>query len=122
MFLEPLVFSRFSYEETQEKQIEKLIFIRQFHTAYKNIIEIAQKYKEQNRYVHRRIFNITIGGWDRLDKALRILKLCKERNVFVSAKSGDAKSRFKKELNDYSYFIPPNFSYVKVCFQHKVPG
>lgn len=48
-FLEPLVFSRYSYEETQEKHVERLIYIRKFDTAYNSIIELAQKYKEQNK-------------------------------------------------------------------------
>lgn len=49
MFLEPLVFSRFSADEEQERQVEKLIYIRHFTGAYKNIIDIATKYKEQNK-------------------------------------------------------------------------
>jgi hypothetical protein len=45
---------------------------------------------------------------------LRLLELCKERSLSKnSTKILDPKVRFKKELNDYSYYIPPNLESVK---------
>ncbi|KAL0477255.1 tssc1 [Acrasis kona] len=97
-FLEPLVFSRFKEgDELAERDVEKLIFYRNFPMAFRNAIEMAKKYKEQNK----------------LDKALRLLELCKEKSLNKSTKKTFNPNVFKKELDDYSYYIPPNLESVK---------
>lgn len=99
-FLTPLVFSRFSSAEDDEREIEKLIYLRQLAKAYQMITEKAKVYKSQNR----------------LDRAIRLLELVQEKTLSRARRSDDQKKRFLRELNDFAYFIPPNFpaEYIKV--------
>lgn len=47
----------------------------------------------------------------RLDKALQLLDLHRERKISSSIKAIDQKERFRKEVDEYSYYIPPNYSF-----------
>lgn len=50
-FLEPLVYSKFSEHEQNERNVEKLIYQRKFTAAFKSIIEMATEHKNNNRFV-----------------------------------------------------------------------
>lgn len=100
MFMSPLVYSRFNEDDIEERNAENFIYYRLLKNAFTKILVMAKKYKAENN----------------LDKALRLLELCKVRplpsskifhNDYFSSGS-EAIERFKKELREYSYFLPPN--------------
>jgi len=97
-FMSPLVTSRFNENETEERDIEQIVYYRQLRSAFEKILELAKKHRADNN----------------LEKALRLLEFCKERhlpqmkayhNAFFN--STESIARFKKELRDYSYYLPP---------------
>src|SRR5690606_3724588 len=90
---EPLVYSRFSYKEAEERKIETLIYCRSLSSAFNSVIDMARAHKNNNR----------------LDKALQLLDLCRPRKLSSTIRSGDPRETFRKEVDDYSYFIPPNY-------------
>lgn len=97
-----LVQHRLEDEKTQAENeaisnIETLIYHRNLNQAFLEVEKIATKLKEQNK----------------LEKALKLLDLCKVRTVSENVKSNNPKARFKKELEDFSYYIPPNISILK---------
>ena len=75
--------------------IERNIYHRNLNQAFTDVEKLAIKLKEQNK----------------LEKALKLLDLCKVRVMPSIDKTNNPKARFKKELEDFSYFIPPNISY-----------
>eukprot|EP01080_Neovahlkampfia_damariscottae_P012659 gene12659-6559_t len=91
-FLEPLVVSRFGEKDVDEQFVEKKIFTREFPTAFEKIIHMTEKYKKEQE----------------LEKGLRLLSLCKPMELSTSRISANHRIRFKKEIKDLSYFIPPN--------------
>ncbi|EFC49551.1 predicted protein [Naegleria gruberi] len=107
--LDPLVQHRF-FEEGSEssgkkdsekdniENVETNIFHRNLTQAFSDVEQIATKLKNQNK----------------LEKALKLLELCKPKiNTGTEKANTNPKARFKKELEDYSYHIPPNFSLAK---------
>ncbi|KAF0984017.1 hypothetical protein FDP41_007932 [Naegleria fowleri] len=86
-----LVQHRLEDEKTQAENeaisnIETLIYHRNLNQAFLEVEKIATKLKEQNK----------------LEKALKLLDLCKVRTVSENVKSNNPKARFKKELEDFS--------------------
>lgn len=99
-FLYPLVFSKFSEQEVDEREIEKVMYLRLFPKGFADILNLAKKFQQQNN----------------LDKALKLLELCSPRNLppdetdpKLNRDNAYVKRRFRKELEEFSYYIPPNF-------------
>lgn len=91
-FLRPLVSSRYSEKAEREQHIENMIYNRQFKTAFHEITTYATELKNNGE----------------VEKALSLLDLCNIRNPATKIKHKDPEVRFKMELEEYSYFLPPN--------------
>jgi len=111
-FLKPLIPSRFSDLEKEEREVEQKIFFRNFSEGFSSALALAEKLQSQKNF----------------SKALEILELCYERTppdpeagipfsnrtiiIPISETSSDAHLAlkiFSEELRQYTYYIPPNF-------------
>jgi len=91
-FLKPLIVSRYPEKAERERNIEMKLFNRQFKSAFNDIVALARELKNNNE----------------VERALELLDLCKVRNLNVLITDKDPEIRFKKELDEYSYYLPPN--------------
>ncbi|GAM17279.1 hypothetical protein SAMD00019534_004540 [Acytostelium subglobosum LB1] len=100
-YMNKKIHSKFDEDDLAEKRVESLIYNRDFTSGFEKAIVLANKHSRQNN----------------IDKAHTLLMLCFQMNIEDSLSSvikstaprDDMRKEFKKNMEAFSYFIPPSY-------------